>query len=254
MNLEEYDVMYRQEQAYWWYVSRTELLHYYMRDVVRLPPTPKIVDLGCGTGANLEVLAQYGTALGLDFSPEALSFCRKRALPRLMRANGEALALANASVDLFTAMDSLEHIPDDLAALREIHRSLKPGGTLLVTVPAFGFLWSEHDEALQHLRRYSAPELRNKLKAAGFELSRVTHVLFFLFPVVLAMRILQNFTKSSVVPRTSITMLPSLVNAVLLAINRLEMWLLRFLSFPVGVTIVAVARKSGVRSPESGGF
>lgn len=245
MNLEEYEVMYRQEQAYWWFVSRTELLHLYLREIVALPPSSRIVDLGCGTGANLEVLSQYGVATGVDFSPEALSFCRKRALPRLMRANGQELALATGSVDLMTAMDSLEHIPDDVATLRECYRALKPGGTMLVTVPAFGFLWSEHDEALQHLRRYSAAELTNKLRLAGFTVGKVTHVLFLLFLPVVAMRLVQNFTKKNVVPRTSIVMLPWLLNTLLLWINRLEMFLLRFLDLPVGVTIVALATKPG---------
>lgn len=248
MNLEEYEVMYCQEQAYWWFVSRTELLHLYLREMVSLPPSPRIVDLGCGTGANLEVLSQYGIATGVDFSPAALSFCRKRTLPRLMRATGEQLALATDSIDVLTAMDSLEHIPDDVATLRECYRALKPGGTLLVTVPAFGFLWSEHDEALQHLRRYSAAELTNKMKLAGFTVGKVTHVLFLLFLPVLVMRVLQSFTKKNVVPRTSIVMLPWFVNTLLLWINRVEMMLLRWFDLPLGVTIVAVATKPGLSS------
>ena len=243
MNLEEYEVMYRQEQAYWWFVSRSELLHHYLREQLALAPGARILDLGCGTGANLEVLSRYGDAMGADFSQAALAFCRRRALPRLVLGDGQRMPVRDGSFDLVASMDSLEHIPDDNAALAEMFRMLKPGGKLLITVPAFGFLWSEHDEALQHLRRYSAAELTDKLRHAGFRVGKMTHVLFFLFLPVLLMRILQNFTKSGTHPRTSITSLPGWADHVLLWINRLEMLLLRWLNFPVGVTIVAVATK-----------
>ena len=243
MNLEEYEVMYRQEQAYWWFVSRSELLHFYLRDMLELPRDPRILDLGCGTGANLEVLSQYGQAMGADFSGAALAFCRKRALPRLVQGDGERLPLRSDSLDLVTAVDSLEHIPRDNDALGEIFRVLKPGGTALITVPAFGFLWSEHDEALQHLRRYTAAELTAKLRLAGFQVGKVTYVLFFLFFPVLVVRFLQNLTKTGTHPRTSISVLPTLVERAFMLLNRLEMFLLRWMNLPFGVTIVAVATK-----------
>jgi SAM-dependent methyltransferase len=243
MNLEEYEVMYRQERDYWWFVSRSELLHFCMHEMVRLPAGGRILDLGCGTGANLTVLAEYGQAYGADFSRAALAFCRKRDLPRLLLGDGQRLPIAPASLDLVTSMDSLEHIPDDNAAIAECFRILKPGGRMLITVPAFGFLWSEHDEALQHLRRYTAAELTAKLRLAGFKVARMSHVMFFLFLPVLAMRLIQNFTKSSTHPRTSITALPPLADTLLLWINRLETWLLNWVNFPLGVTIVAVAEK-----------
>lgn len=243
MNLEEYEVMYRQERDYWWFVSRSELLNFCMREMVALPAGGHILDLGCGTGANLTVLAGYGQAYGADFSRAALAFCRKRDLSRLVQGDGQALPIASASLDLVTSMDSLEHIPDDNAALAECFRILKPGGRMLITVPAFGFLWSEHDEALQHLRRYTAAELTAKLRLAGFKVSRMSHVMFFLFLPVLLARLIQNFTKSSTHPRTSIAALPPLVDTLLLWINRLETWLLHWVNFPLGVTIVAVAEK-----------
>lgn len=245
MNLEEYEVMYRQEQAYWWFVSRSELLNFYMREMIQLPRDPRILDLGCGTGANLEALSEYGQAMGADFSSEALAFCRKRALPRLVQGNGEALPIRSDSLDLVTAMDSLEHIPHDNAALGEIFRILKPGGKLLVTVPAFGFLWSEHDEALQHLRRYTASELTAKMRLAGFSMGKVTYVLFFLFFPVLVVRFLQNLTKTGTHPKTSISVLPALVEKAFMLLNRLEMVMLRWMDLPFGVTIVAVATKPG---------
>lgn len=247
MNLEEYEVMYRQEQAYWWFVSRSELLHFYLREMLALPKEPRILDLGCGTGANLEVLSGYGVAMGLDVSGTALAFCKKRALPRLLQANGESLPVRSDSLDLVSAMDSLEHIQEDNAALKELFRILKPGGKLLVTVPAFGFLWSEHDEALQHLRRYSAAELTDKLELAGFSPGKVTYVLFFLFFPVLLVRFLQNLTKAGTHPRTSISVLPALVEKTFMLLNRLEMVLLRWMNLPFGVTIVAVATKPGPR-------
>jgi len=245
MNLEEYEVMYRLEQRYWWFVSRTELLRFYLTEVVKLPENARILDLGCGTGANLEVLAEYGGPVGLDRSPEALRFCRQRQLQRLLLGSGEAQGLGSESFDLITAMDSLEHIPDDVGTLRECLRILRPGGRILITVPAFGFLWSEHDEALHHLRRYSGAELRNKLSLAGFEVGKVTYVLFSLFFPILFFRLLQNIFKKDPYPKTSVVMLPEPVNQLLVWINRVEKTMLRWINFPFGVTIVAVARKPG---------
>lgn len=243
MNLEEYEVMYRQERDYWWFLSRSELLHFYMQHLVPLPKDAKILDLGCGTGANLEILSQYGQGIGADFSETALAFCRKRALPRLVQGDGMALPIATDSLDLIAAMDSLEHIPRDNAALAEMFRILKPGGTLLVTVPAFGFLWSEHDEALQHLRRYTAAELADKLRLAGFKLGKTTYVMFFLFFPVLVIRFLQNLTKAGTHPKTAISHIPGPIASLLMLLNRIEMTLLHWMNLPFGVTVVALATK-----------
>jgi SAM-dependent methyltransferase len=246
VNLEEYEVMYKQEQDYWWFTSRSELLHFYLDRIVKVPKEALTLDLGCGTGANLEVLSCYAKPSGLDLSGVALQFCKKRNLPRLLQGSGEALGIKSNSLDLITAMDSLEHIPDDITALRECLRVLKPGAQILITVPAFGFLWSEHDEALHHLRRYSAAELRNKLSLVGFEVGKVTYVLFFLFFPVLFFRILTNIFKKDPYPKTAIVALPPLINGALVLLNRLEKVLLQWINFPFGVTIVAVARKPEV--------
>ncbi|MBI4860114.1 MAG: methyltransferase domain-containing protein [Candidatus Riflebacteria bacterium] len=245
MNTEEYEVMYRQEQTYWWFVSRTELLSFYLDELLRLPGEPVLLDLGCGTGANLEILRRRGHPVGLDSSRSALGFCRQRHLTGLLHGDGARLGLREGAFDLITAMDSLEHIPDDVGTLRECLRVLKPGGQMLISVPAYGFLWSEHDEALHHVRRYSGAELRNKLTLAGFEVGKVTYVLFSLFFPILLFRILQNIFKKDPYPKTSLVMLPPLVNQLLVLINRIEKWLLRWINFPFGVTIVAVARKPG---------
>jgi len=243
MNLEEYERMYRQEQGYWWFVSRSELLEFYLDEFVHLPPEARIVDLGCGTGANLEILSRYGNPIGVDLSQAALGFCRQRQLDRLLQATGERLALKEQTIDLVTAMDSLEHIPDDVGTLKECLRVLRPGGQMLITVPAYGFLWSEHDEALHHVRRYSAAELRNKLTLAGFDVGKVTYVLFTLFFPIFAFRLLNNIFKKDPYPKTSIVMLPHHVNTVLIWINRIEKELLRWINYPFGVTIVVVARR-----------
>jgi SAM-dependent methyltransferase len=243
MNLEEYERMYRWEQEYWWFVARTELLEFAVREWAHLAPDARILDLGCGTGANLEKLARFGSATGIDFSPEALSFCRKRALGPLVRGSGEALGLRSGTYDLVTAMDTLEHMPHDLDALAEAFRVLKPGGRMLVAVPAFGFLWSEHDEALQHRRRYTGRELTAKLELTGFRVEQLTYALFFLFLPVLAMRFLQNLLKKDPHPKAAIRRLPDWLNHALVLLHRLETGLLSWVRWPIGVTVLAVAVK-----------
>src|SRR4051794_37695370 len=146
MNPAEYERMFDNEDHYWWFVSRRELVVETVRRLP-MPRAPRLVDVGCGTGATAEALHRFGIVTGVDMSPMALECCRRRGLERLMQGVAEALPLADDSADVLVATDILEHLDDDLAALREFHRVLRPGGHAVITVPAYRMLWSEHDEA-----------------------------------------------------------------------------------------------------------
>jgi SAM-dependent methyltransferase len=243
MNIAEYAEMYKLENFYWWFVARRRLLDWLVGDICRGFKRPTILDVGCGTGMNSRVLAKHGDTISTDASEEALGFSKGRGIDGLVRSHIELLPFAASTFDVITALDVLEHINDDLRALDELLRVTRDGGVLVITVPAYGFLWSEHDEALHHRRRYAASELRNKLTNAGFEVERISYYITFLFFPILLMRFVQSVFKRSIHAKTSHVILPKWLNSLLIAILGFERVLLRWMNFPFGVSIVCLARK-----------
>lgn len=243
MEEQEYSTMFELENDYWWFVARRRLVEEIVKKESLKHSSPRIFDVGCGTGANLAAFSQYGKSFGIDMATSAIKFCRSRGLTNLVISKVEFLAYLSESFDIITALDVLEHIDDDIIAMKELHRVCKTGGTLLVTVPAYGFLWSEHDEALHHRRRYAAYELRNKLTLAGFDVERCTYFITFFFFPILFIRILQSIFKNSTHPKTSHIHLPQILNQLMISILALEQRLLGFINLPFGVSIVCVARK-----------
>ncbi len=246
----EYETMYDLEDVYWWYIARRQLAVEIVERELRSKniESARILDVGCGTGSNLEAFARLGRATGIDMSAGALGFCMRRGVTSVALSAIETLPFADATFDVVTAMDVLEHTDDDLAALAELRRVCKPGGMLLVTVPAYGFMWSEHDEALKHRRRYTAHELRNKLSNRGFAIERSSYFITTLFFPILAMRIHQGLFKRSVEPQTSIRLLPRWLNSSLIGLLGVERRLFRSMNLPFGVSIVALARPDTSRA------
>ncbi len=247
MKHEEYERMYRFEDRYWWFVARRHLITsllqtYYPRDG-RL----HILDIGCGTGAMLDELAPFGPVVGADFSPEALQFCVTRGVgANLARADVRRLPFADASFDVVTAMDIVEHIDDDKAASCEIFRVLRPGGRLLVTVPAFSSLWSEHDEALHHHRRYTVPRLKDLFQRVGLTVDKVSYTVTTLFPAIWMFRQVSNLLpkqRADGEKNANLIHFSAPVNAALLALSQWETRLVHRRNLPFGVTVVCIARK-----------
>ena len=245
MNIGEYAEMYKLESFYWWFVARRRLLESLIREIASEFNRPQILDVGCGTGINFSVLEKYGNTFSSDASEEALAFSKGRGIDGLVRSHIEGLPFLGSTFDIVTALDVLEHIDDDLQGLDELFRVSNDGGMLVITVPAYGFLWSEHDEALHHRRRYAASELRNKLTNAGFRVERVTYYITFLFFPILFMRFIQSVSKKSIQAKTSHVILPGWLNSLLIGILSFERVLLRWMNFPFGVSIVCLARKPG---------
>src|SRR4051812_15847534 len=188
MQQHTYAIMRTVEDTHWWFAGRRRIISFFLNDIVSKlgVKNPRILDVGCGTGANLELLNRYGDAEGVDISDDALEFCRERGLKRVHRGPAEQLPFADCQFDIVTALDVVEHLDDDVAGLREMYRVLRPGGRALLFVPAFMFLWGVQDDISHHRRRYSGQQIKSSVRAAGFEIERFTfaNITFFL-PILL---------------------------------------------------------------------
>ena len=243
MSPEEIEKMHRLEDTYWWFVARRRLAGLLLHDALPPGSDRHLLDVGCGTGATMQVLARYGRVWGVDPSTEALARCRQRGFNDLTQGVAEALPFSVEIFEVVTCLDVLEHA-DDEAALAELFRVCKPGGWLLITVPAYRLLWSEHDEALRHRRRYCAGELRRKVEAAGFRVCRLTYVLAILLLPIALFRLAQRlYKRQRAAPKTAHIILPNLLNRLLVWLLDVEARLARLVSLPFGVSIVCVARK-----------
>jgi SAM-dependent methyltransferase len=232
----------RIEETYWWFVGRRAILESFLRRFVKCQRVA--VDVGCGSGRNMQLLSRYNEfVVGLDRSPAALRLAVARGLPTAC-ADGHCIPLADSSVDFLSALDVLEHLDDDMRALSEFQRVLRAGGFLLVTVPAYRFLWSEHDEALMHRRRYTASELHIKLTRSRFQVLKRSYAVFFpFFPIALYRLFRGLFPKDPFAPKASHVMLPGFLNSLLIALLKTEAWIMRALNLPWGTSIVVLTQK-----------
>jgi len=166
MQQHTYSIMYEVEGKHWWFAGRRRIIEGFVEqaiaDMGKLKP--RILDVGCGTGANLQMLSQFGAAEGVDVSTEALDFCRARGLARVKQGAAESLPFEDASFDLVTGLDVVEHLDDDIVGLSEMRRVLRPDGRAVLFVPAFMFLWGVQDDISHHRRRYTLPELKQGLE------------------------------------------------------------------------------------------
>lgn len=247
MKHEEYERMYRFEDRYWWFIARRHLIISLLEQQYARDGQLQILDIGCGTGAMLDELRPFGPVVGADFSPEALEFCVTRGAPAaLARADARRLPFADGAFDVVTAMDIIEHIDDDKAAASEIFRVLKPGGRLFVTVPAFPSLWSEHDEALHHHRRYTAPRLKDLFQRVGLRVSKISYTVTTLFSPIWAYRQISNLLpkkRTAGEKKANLVPFSEPVNQALLSLSQWETRLVQTANLPFGVSVVCVAEK-----------
>lgn len=248
MQRHTYRIMREVEDSHWWFAGRRRILESFVARIVSdldLPPggRPRILDVGCGTGANLEMLAAFGDAEGVDISEDALAFCRERGLTRVRRGAAEALPYEDAQFDLVTALDVVEHLDDDRAGLAEMRRVLRPGGRALLFVPAFMWLWGVQDDVSHHRRRYTRPTLRAAVEGAGLAVERATYANITFFAPILAGRLLMRVT--GVRPASENNVNVAALNGVLGRLFGAERHWLRRLNLPLGVSAVCVARRGG---------
>ncbi|HEX8689723.1 MAG TPA: class I SAM-dependent methyltransferase [Solirubrobacterales bacterium] len=230
---------YEVEDRHWWFRGRWAVVEALLART-SLPASPRILDAGCGTGGNLRRYARFGAVEGVEPSAEAVRFCRERGFDSIQQAGLERLPFEDDRFDLLAATDVLEHIAAEQDALRELWRVAKPGAALLLTVPAYMWLWSEEDESLHHQRRYTRPRLRRAVEQSGWEPQIATYFnTLLLAPIALARRLPRRSNGRAEVDRT-----PPALDGPLSWPMRFEARLIRAgARLPVGVSVGIVCRK-----------
>ncbi len=236
---DEYRYMYEMENYHWWFVSRRNLVVYLIKKLNLSCPT--ILDVGSGTGGNLLVFSQLGQAFGVDIALKAVEFCKKRGLKNVVQAPVEHIKYRDKSFDIITCIDLLEHVSNPVEVLLALKRLLKDKGRIILTVPAFRILWSQHDDALCHLRRYEKDSLMRDLKEAGLKIEKINYFFLFSFLVVAPIRIMRRllFSRYKLICDTT-TLPPWFINEFLKILFKLEIKIAEKIKVPFGTTLYAV--------------
>jgi SAM-dependent methyltransferase len=245
MQQHTYAIMDEVEGSHWWFVGRRAILESFLKNICSRLQTPdsrlSILDVGCGTGANLEMLSQFGEAEGVDVSDDALEFCRRKGL-KASKGLAETLPYEDETFDITTALDVIEHLDDDVSGLREMYRVTKRGGYSLIFVPAFMWLWGVQDDISNHRIRYTKRQIVERLEKAGYEIERATYANLTFFGPILAGRTLMRLT--GIKPESENNVNISALNGVFGKLFAAERFWLRRSGFPFGVSLVVVARRS----------
>ncbi|MEP6704541.1 MAG: class I SAM-dependent methyltransferase [Acidobacteriota bacterium] len=244
MQQHTYAIMDRVEESHWWFVGRRAILESFLQTIVQKIPNPqsaiRILDVGCGTGANLEMLSQFGEAEGVDVSDAALEFCRLKGL-QVKKGFAETLPYSDETFDVTTALDVIEHLDDDVAGLKEMYRVTKSGGYSLIFVPAFMWLWGVQDDISNHRIRYKKKQIVDRLQKAGYIIERATYANWTFFAPILGGRTLMRLT--GIKPESENNVNVSALNGIFGKLFSAERFWLKNFDFPFGVSIVVVARK-----------
>lgn len=240
MDLTAYAIEAEVEEHHWWFVGRRRLFARLLDDLAT-PRDAAFLDIGTSTGSNLRLLRQLGypNVSGVDRSQQAIEYCRSKGLGSVELGDTCDLPFASESFDVVLATDVIEHVEDDLQALREIRRVLKPGGHAVITVPAFKMLWGLQDEAGHHKRRYRLGDLVKKVLDAGLVPVRKHYFNYLLFVPILAARWLIRLLRLRIANENQLT--TPLINRVLLAIFDLDVKTAPRLKPPFGVSCLVVA-------------
>jgi SAM-dependent methyltransferase len=249
-----------EEDRHWWFATRTRAILAFLDRYLGPRRDLRILDVGCGAANMTHHLRHYGQVIGVDNNPRPLEVARQRGL-EAYEGTADELPFESGLFDLVALLDTVEHVPAESRVFEECHRVLRdpvpergePGGRLLVTVPAFMFLWSKNDVINMHQRRYTAPELRARFQQHGFKVLRISYNNSFLFPMAAALILLRrgraepelaspHFDEDAY--QVEMEPAPPLLNAMLTEVGKAEVALLRHVNLPVGTSIIAIVEKA----------
>ena len=246
----QYDELKKQQNIHWWFTGKREIVLDFAEYFLDLKKSNDniILDIGCGMGLMLDALQDYGTVYGLDMEQEAVDYCNQTLLEQNQLPNvaigslPDDIPFQNNMFDYIFALDIIEHVEDDIAALQRIHALLKGNGKLLITVPALMSLWSYNDELNHHFRRYEREELINKVEKAGFKIIKSSFYNSYLYPFASSVRKIKrilNIKSSDVADETK----DGLANQLLKKIFVSEKKYLRKKEFSKGVSLIVACSK-----------
>ena len=250
MKMEEnlYSLFNATTETHWWFVGRRKIVLDLVSKITGEIGRPRIVDIGCGAGATLRQLEDLGCATGVDISSRAVNYCRQRNCRRVCLVEEESLPFGDNKISLIISLDVLEHMDCDYRHLREYHRILEDDGKILLTVPALPWLWSSHDTANRHRRRYTGTGLKLLLEREGWKIEKLSYFCTFLFPLIMVIRLISKAVNKTIksynadwnfkIPGFGINWLFSRIFA------GEALWISQG-NFPIGSSLLAVCRKSG---------
>lgn len=231
------------EQRHWWFVARRKIIESVIAQL-NLPATARILEVGCGTGGNLKMLSSYGRVDAIEMNQDAVALVRKEHGDSVRVIQGVLPGISAGMVgqyDLVCMFDVLEHIEDERAVLKDVRSLLNGTGKLIVTVPAYGWLWGAHDEFLHHKRRYTLHQLEQALTGSGLAQTKLSYFNTWLFPLVAFGRLFDKLSKPTSSTGTGVP--PVGINWLLKTIFTSEKWLLKIGRIPFGVSLLAISKK-----------
>ena len=234
-----YDRMAELDERHWWYRARREILGELIRRRIELPENARILEVGCGTGHNLGMLQRFGRVDAIEIDGAAREIASRRLGHAVMDAPLPSLpGVADSTYALIAILDVIEHIDEDVAGLASLRRKLKPGGKILITVPAFPWMWSAHDVLNHHKRRYTRGTLRALVAGAGMRLEMISWFNSLLFPLAAAARVAGRITGRE---DSDDKLPPAPVNRLFETLFGLERYAIGRVPFPPGVSLAAIA-------------
>lgn len=243
MKKSEYARMAEYEQNYWWHLGRLEVIQTYVKRALKGKPKAAILNVGCGTGGTIDMLEKFGTVENVDISDDAIAFMNKMGYKGITKVDDIDLPYKDKTYDVVGAFDVLEHIDDQVGALKEWNRVIKDDGAIVITVPAYQWLWSEHDVSLHHQRRYTVSSLMKAADEAGLKPERKSYAIAFSLPLVVGFRLVNKALGRKADSETSYVSVPKSVNKLFTNFLKVEAKIHDKISLPAGTSVVTILRK-----------
>ena len=244
MDNEAYGEMITLQKEHWWFVARRDIIESFITSKMPHSSADKTLEIGCGVGGNVELLGRTGNYFGIDMHMPAIEYCSSK-FPQFefkcSRIEEIPKDAYSHNFDSIYILDVLEHIDNEVEILKEARNYLTNSGKILVTVPAYQFLWSPHDDFLHHVRRYTKKSLRKVLEEAGYKVERLSYFNTILFPLALIQRLGSKLLNKNLSAHLSIP--PRIINWLFKTVFSQEAGILKHTNLPVGLSIIAVVTK-----------